>query len=263
MKGINASPSPAGDAPLIGVTGGRSRTSRVTGMPELLLSGLVDIHHAPYVNAIAAAGGIPVQIPREASPAALLRRLDGLVVAGGDDIDPRRYGGVPGSATTQIDPDRDEHELALIRTALELDVPLLGICRGHQLINVVRGGTLVLDLPLDQGEAHGQLAYPLHARVHGLRFAPGEPIADLLGPDVLVNSFHHQAVDVLGDGVRVVATAPDGVCEALRAGPRALGVQWHPEYLREQPDPMFSWLIDEARRATIKMEAVTHVPTPA
>lgn len=261
MEDVNASPARRG-APLIGVTGGRSRTSRVTGMPELLLSGLVDIHHAPYANAIAAAGGIPLQIPREAPPAELLRRLDGLVVAGGDDVDPRRYGAVPGPATTQIDPDRDEHELALIRVALELDVPLLGICRGHQLLNVARGGTLVGDLPLDQGEAHGQLAYPLHARVHGLRFAAGEPIAELLGPGVLVNSFHHQSVDAPGDGVRVIATAPDGVCEALRVGPRALGVQWHPEYLREQPDPIFSWLVDETRTATNTPEAASRVPSP-
>lgn len=257
------SSAPAHDAPLIGVTGGRSRTSRVTGMPELLLSGLVDIHHVPYVNGIAAAGGIPVQIPREADPVALLQRLDALVVAGGDDIDPRRYGCVPGSRSTQIDPDRDAYELELIRTALALDVPLLGICRGHQLINVVRGGTLVVDLPLDEGEAHGQLAYPLHARVHGLEFADGEPLAELLGPEIVVNSFHHQAVDRPGDGVALVATAPDGVCEALRVGPRALGVQWHPEYLREQPDPLFSWLVHEARSTTIEREIRTHAPAAA
>src|SRR3954469_997932 len=234
--------------PLIGVTGGRHRTSRVTGMPELLLSGLVDIHHAPYANAIAAAGGLPVQLPREAEPAALVRRLDGLVIAGGDDVDPRRYGAVPGSATTRIDPDRDAYESALIAAALERELPLLGICRGHQLLNVVLGGTLIAHLPLDRGEAHGQLAYPLHARVHGLRFAAGDPLAARLGTEVLVNSFHHQAVEAPGDGVRIVATAPDGVCEALRAGPRALGVQWHPEYLREQPDPVFAWLVEEARR---------------
>jgi putative glutamine amidotransferase len=246
--------------PLIGVTGGRHRTSRVTGMPELLLSGLVDIHHAPYANAIAAAGGLPVQLPREADPAALVERLDGLVVAGGEDVDPRRYGAVPGSATTQLDPERDAHESALISAALERELPLLGICRGHQLLNVVLGGTLIAHLALDRGEAHGQLAYPLHTRVHGLRIASGDPLRTWLGADVLVNSFHHQAVDEPGAGVRIVATAPDGVCEALRAGPRALGVQWHPEYLREQPDPMFSWLVDEARRSrTPIVEAPTHV----
>jgi putative glutamine amidotransferase len=246
--------------PLIGVTGGRHRTSRVAGMPELLLSGLVDIHHAPYANAIAAAGGLPVQLPREADPAALVDRLDGLVVAGGEDVDPRRYGAVPGSASTQLDPDRDAHESELIAAALDRRLPLLGICRGHQLLNVVLGGTLIGHLPLDHGEAHGQLAYPLHARVHGLRFASGEPLAARLGSDVLVNSFHHQAVATPGAGVRIVATAPDGVCEALQAGPRALGVQWHPEYLREQPDPLFSWLVEEARRSrTPIVEAPIHV----
>lgn len=252
--------APAHDPPLIGVTGGRSRTSRVTGLPDLLLSGAVDLHHVPYVAGIAAAGGIPVQVPREADPAALLRRLDGLVVAGGDDIDPRRYGRAPGAATTQIDPDRDAFESALIEVALAFDVPLLGICRGCQLLNVVRGGTLVLDLPLDEGEAHGQLAYPLHARVHGLRIDPDDALARLLTPDVLVNSFHHQAVARPGDGVSLIASAPDGVCEAIRVGPRALGVQWHPEYLREQPDPMFSWLVREAR-AGIQRETHSNVPT--
>ncbi|WP_320673124.1 gamma-glutamyl-gamma-aminobutyrate hydrolase family protein [Patulibacter defluvii] len=252
---------PASDPPLIGVTGGRGRTSRVVGLPELLLGGAVDLHHVPYVAAIAAAGGLPVQLPREADPAAVVARLDGLVVAGGDDIDPRRYGLVPGSATTAIDPERDAHESALIAAALDHGLPLLGVCRGCQLLNVVRGGTLVLDLPHDVGEAHGQLAYPLHARVHGLRIDPTDELAELLPADVLVNSFHHQAVDRPGDGVTTIATAPDGVCEAIRVGPRALGVQWHPEYLREQPDPMFSWLVREARRADTQRETQHDVPT--
>ena len=217
-------------------------------MPELLLSGLVDIHHAPYANAVAAAGGIPVQIPREASAGALLPRLDALVVAGGEDVDPRRYGSVPRSSTTQIDPDRDAHEAELIEAALALEIPLLGICRGHQMLNVVCGGTLVPHLSMDVGEAHGQLAYPLHARVHGLRIHEDDPLSELLPADIVVNSFHHQAVDHPGEGVRIVAEAPDGVCEALRVGVLALGVQWHPEYLREQPDPVFTWLVDSARQ---------------
>jgi putative glutamine amidotransferase len=242
--------------PLIGVTGGRARASRVAGMPELLLGGIVDLHHAPYVNAIAAAGGLPVQLAREADAVELLRRLDGIVIAGGDDIDPRIYGGRPGSHTTFIDPARDSYEMALIDAALELDVPMLGICRGCQLLNVVRGGTLIAHLSLDEGEAHGQLAYPLHARVHGLRITPGDDLADLLAPDVRVNSFHHQAADALGAGVERIAEAPDGICEALRIGPRALGVQWHPEYLAEQPDPLFTWLVEEARKRLTREDRV-------
>src|ERR671928_85811 len=129
--------------PLIGITGTRARASRVTGMPEVLLSGIIDLHHAPYAHAVAAAGGTPVQIPREVDARALLARLDGLVLSGGDDVDPRRYGARPGTHTTHLDPDRDELELELIRVALEIDLPLLAICRGCQLLNVAHGGTLV------------------------------------------------------------------------------------------------------------------------
>jgi putative glutamine amidotransferase len=216
-------------------------------MPELLLGGIVDLHHAPYAHAVAAAGGTPVQIPREVEPPALLGRLDGLVLSGGDDVDPRRYGRRPGAQTTQLDPERDALELELIDAALGIDLPLLGICRGCQLLNVARGGTLIAHLPLDEGESHGQLAYPLHARVHGLRIVAGDVLDGLLD-GVRVNSFHHQAVDELGAGVAAVAYAPDGVIEAIAVGRRALGVQWHPEYLREQPDPIFTWLVNQARR---------------
>jgi putative glutamine amidotransferase len=233
--------------PLIGITGSRARASRVSGMPELLLSGIVDLHHAPYAHAVAAAGGTPVQIPREVEATALLGRLDGLVLSGGDDVDPRRYGRRPGEHTTQLDPDRDALELELIDAALTIDLPLLAICRGCHLLNVARGGTLVAHLPLDEGEAHGQLAYPLHTRVHGLDVVRGGLLDGILDPDVRVNSFHHQAIEELGDGVADAAYAPDGVLEAISVGRRALGVQWHPEYLREQPDPIFTWLVDETR----------------
>jgi putative glutamine amidotransferase len=247
-------PRSTGDArPLIAITGARARASRVSGMPELLLGGIVDLHHAPYAHAVAAAGGTPIQIPREVQPAALLERLDGLVLSGGEDVDPRLYGHRPGAHTTQLDPERDAIELQLIEVALEIDLPLLAICRGCQLLNVARGGTLVAHLPLDEGEAHGQLAYPLHARVHGLEIVADELLDGLLDAGVRVNSFHHQAVAELGDGVVAAAFAPDGVLEAITVGRRALGAQWHPEYLREQPDPIFAWLVDEARRTRTRM----------
>src|SRR5215218_4858806 len=115
------------ERPLIGITGARARASRVSGMPELLLGGIVDLHHAPYAHAVAAAGGTPVQIPREVDPAALLGRLDGLVLSGGDDVDPRLYGRRPGSHTTQLDPERDALELDLSAVALEIELPLLAI----------------------------------------------------------------------------------------------------------------------------------------
>jgi putative glutamine amidotransferase len=217
-------------------------------MPELLLGGIIDLHHAPYAHAVTAAGGTPVQIPREVEPEALLERLDGLVLSGGDDVDPRRYGRRPDAWTTQLDPDRDALEIRLVHVALAIDLPVLAICRGCQLLNVARGGTLVGHLPLDEGESHGQLAYPLHARVHALDIVAGELLDGLLDDGVRVNSFHHQAVAEPGEGVAITARAPDGVVEAITVGPRVLGVQWHPEYLREQPDPIFMWLIREAQR---------------
>jgi putative glutamine amidotransferase len=216
-------------------------------MPELLLSGIVDLHHTPYAHAVAAAGGTPVQLPREVEAGALVERLDGLVLSGGDDVDPRRYGARPVSHTTHLDLERDALEIELVEAALAIGVPLLAICRGCQILNVARGGTLVPHLPLDEGESHGQLAYPLHARVHGLDIVRGGLLDGLLDDDVHVNSFHHQAIGELGDCVTVAARAADGVIEAVSVGRRVLGVQWHPEYLREQPDPIFEWLVDDAR----------------
>lgn len=237
-------------SPLIGITGARMRASRVSGFPDVLHGDSLNYYHVPYAQAISAAGGTPVELPREADPWKLVARLDAVLIAGGDDVNPRLYGKRPGIYSTPFDPDRDEFERQLIEITLKLEKPLLGICRGCQMLNVARGGTLVEHLPLGEGESHGQLDYPVYARVHGLTLAPHDDlIAAILPPDVLVNSFHHQAVYEPGDGVEAVAHAPDGVCEAIRIGPRALGVQWHPEYHLEQPDPVFLWFVAAAREA--------------
>jgi putative glutamine amidotransferase len=217
-------------------------------MHDVLLDTTFDLHHTPCSEAIAAAGGLPVQLPREGEPRELVRRLDAIVISGGDDVDPRRYGALPGPHTTNVDPDRDSFEVALVDASLELDVPLLAICRGCQLLNVARGGTLVEHVPLDGGEEHQEFAPELDARVHGLHVPSDELLASILPADVLVNSFHHQAIDKPGVGVAPVAFASDGICEAIRVGRRSLGVQWHPEFHREQPDPVFLWLVAEARK---------------
>jgi putative glutamine amidotransferase len=246
-------------SPLIGFTGARIRASRVEQMPDTLHGDALDLYHAPYSNAIVEAGGIPVQLPREADPGELVRRLDAVVIAGGEDVNPRLYGSKPGVHSTRLDPDRDNFEVALTERALEMGIPVLGICRGCQLLNVARGGTLIEHLPLGVGESHGLLGYPMHARVHGLNMTDDDLLPGIFARDVVVNSFHHQAVDEPGDGVVPVAYAPDGICEAIRVGPHGLGVQWHPEYHREQPDPIFLWLVDTARHAakrTTSMEGV-------
>jgi putative glutamine amidotransferase len=221
-------------------------------MPDILHGDLVDLHSSFYTRAITAAGGLPVQLPREADPGELVLRLDAVIIAGGEDVNPRLYGARPGVHSTHLDPDRDSFEIRLVQAALEYELPLLGICRGCQVLNVAKGGTLVEHLPVGVGESHSLIKYPLHARVHELELAGDDLLPSVLPAEVIVNSFHHQAVDKPGEDVEPVAFAPDGVCEAIRIGRRALGVQWHPEYHTEQPDPIFLWLIALASEARSK-----------
>ncbi|GAA2907088.1 hypothetical protein GCM10010517_73440 [Streptosporangium fragile] len=231
--------------PLIGVTG-----RRLLGVPDIppSLHGIVAYgYFADYSAAVAAAGGVPVLLPFDTHPELVADRLDGVVLAGGEDVDPRRYGGTPSPFQTLLDPVRDEYEITLVRTALERRLPLLGICRGSQLLNVALGGTLVPHLPPDSGEGHSYLGYPRGHRSHPVRVAEGSRTAGVLGTDLAVNSYHHQAVDRVGAGLRAVAHAPDGVVEAIEMdGAPVIGVQWHPEMFAE-PDPLFGWLVDEAK----------------
>ena len=229
---------------VIGVTGRRSRAA--FDFPGHLAHLESDLHVVDYGESIAAAGGVPVLLTRDADPVALAARLDGVVIAGGEDVDPRRYGSAPGPRMTLLDPGRDEFEIALVLAALDAGLPVLGICRGAQVINVALGGTLVADLPADEGEGHSFLGYPPAHRSHAVRIAPGSTLAELYGPLAHVNSYHHQAVAEPGDGLVVTARAPDDVIEAVELpGADLLGVQWHPELL-SKPDPVFRWLVERA-----------------
>jgi putative glutamine amidotransferase len=231
--------------PLIGITERRLSSAQIVGTPPTF-SGWMSAQYVEYARGIARAGGVPVHLSREADPESLVERLDGFIFAGGLDVDPRLYGSVPGPASTPIDPRSDRFELELLLEALQADVPLIGVCRGMQLLNVALGGTLVSDLPVGAGQSHSFVLYPPVERVHRVSFTDDSPHAELYGPEVMVNSLHHQAVAEPGEGVVVVGRAADGVAEALMVeGRRALGVQWHPELLRE-PDPIFDWLIAEA-----------------
>lgn len=240
----------ANPAPLVGITGPRIHAGEIRTTPSILLGASVDSHYAYYPQAVAAAGGLPVHLTREADAAELVSRLDALVVSGGHDIDPRVYGEEPSEATTRLDPGRDAFELALIRAALSAEVPLLGICRGAQLMNVARGGTLIENLLPVQRIEHTRIIYPPEVRVHSVECEPGSILHGLFGPGLDVNSFHHQGIDVLGEGVGKTALAPDGTVEAIEieSGAGAVGVQWHPEMLSE-PDPLFDWLIEAAAAA--------------
>ncbi|MBB4660658.1 gamma-glutamyl-gamma-aminobutyrate hydrolase family protein [Conexibacter arvalis] len=233
-------------APLVGITGPRLHAAEISTTPQILLHAYCDAHYVFYPQAVARAGGLPVHLPREADPEAVVARLDALVVAGGQDVDPRRYGSQPTPTSSRVDPGRDSFELALIEAALARGLPLLGICRGMQLLNVARGGTLIDDLPPVQAVEHTLVIYPPEVRVHAVELAPGTALHDIYGPRIEVNSFHHQGIGALGAGLAVAGTAPDGIVEAVELPSAcAIGVQWHPEML-PGTDPLFHWLLRQA-----------------
>ena len=194
-----------------------------------------------YADAVLAAGGLPVPIPYGdgAVAGAYLALCDGLVVTGGAfDVPPERYGASRSAACGPAKVERTDFEWALCEAALAGRIPLLGVCGGMQLVNVVRGGTLVQDLPAGTGLSHEQ-PEPKDRPWHAVEIVPGTLLASLVGGQPLpANSTHHQAVDRPGAGVLVSGRAPDGVVEAIELpdAPFALGVQWHPEAVgRHEP----------------------------
>ncbi len=193
----------------------------------------------PYVRAVTLAGGVPVVIPPQADPAALaaaLARLDGLVLIGGSDLPPQWYGQKRHPRTRPADRRRLAGDRLLVELALEGGRPLLTICLGTQLLNVALGGDLIQDIP---SLVPGALRHAPRETFHPARVAPGSRLAAILGREELeVNSSHHQALGRLGEGLRAVAWAPDGIVEAVEGlGERfLLGLQWHPERLVERPE---------------------------
>jgi putative glutamine amidotransferase len=195
-----------------------------------------------YVRSVERAGGVPVVLT-PAPPGTvrgLLARLDGLLLSGGSDVDPELYGAPRHPTTAGVARERDEFELALAREALEKDRPFLAICRGHQVLNVATGGTLVQDIPSEvKGDVNHDPDVERWETVHDVQILQGTRLRAILGRDeVSVNSFHHQAVGVLGQGLVVSARSPrDEVVEGIEAPDRrfVVGVQWHPEgFWREE-----------------------------
>lgn len=209
-----------------------------------------------YADAVLAAGGLPIPIPygEAGVAAAYLALLDGLVVTGGDfDLAPERYGEAPRADCGPAKPERTDFEWALCEAALAGRIPLLGVCGGMQLLNVVRGGTLWQDLATDLGLRGHQQPAPKDAPHHRVEVVAGSLAGQLLGAGSLaVNSTHHQAVRDPGAGVLVSARAEDGVVEAIELPdvPFALGVQWHPEAVARH-DPrhaaVYRGLVEAAR----------------
>jgi putative glutamine amidotransferase len=195
-----------------------------------------------YPEAIRRAGAVPVIIPpldiESVEP--LLDGLCGLCLSGGPDLHPAVYGAVPHAALGPTEPHLDHFEVALALAAEARELPVLAICRGLQVLNVARGGTLVQDLPSQwpSDVVHRQQP-PGAIPTHGVRIESTSLVASALGAtEIRVNSFHHQAVDVLGRGLRAVGWASDGVVEAIEATDRAftLAVQWHAESMVDSPE---------------------------
>lgn len=200
---------------------------------------------ANYPKAIRRAGGIPVLLTEGDDVETLLDRLDGIVIAGGRDIDPARYGEEPHEQTTNTRPEQDKWESALIAAAIERDLPMLCVCRGHQLLSVERGGRLHQHLPETPGhENHG--AADGEWSDHRVDIDSDSHLASIIGASTNTNSGHHQGVAEAGD-LTVVARTSDGLIEAVELpGSRfLLSMQWHPEMIDQRA--VFEALIEAAR----------------
>lgn len=225
-------------------------------MPVIAISPYRKLHD--YDEAIRRAGGDPRVLDiRQDRPADLIHRVSGVVLPGGNDVNPALYGEPPHPTYEAVEEGRDEFELELVRRALDADLPVFAICRGIQVLNVARGGSLVQDIP-DQVPSAGRhmLREPTFAIAHDAWVASGSCLERLLRGRLddeacQVNSRHHQAVKRLGDGLVVTATAPDGVIEAVEDPTRrfCLGVQWHPEnfYRTGEFSALFEGFIDACR----------------
>ena len=238
----------AGKRPLVALPG-RAADSAAGLRTEVVAAG------ARYAAAIERAGGQPIVLPpfadADEDSAAdrarlVLSRVDALVMVGGADIDPARYGASRHPETAGVDSRQDAFELALLAAAIADDLPVLAICRGTQVLNVVRGGTLAQHLPDDpSAQAHRKVHHEVH-------LTPGSLVADAVGAaDVSGHSVHHQAIDRVGANLRVTGRTPDGTIEAVELDTGwVVGVQWHPEDTAQDDvhqSALFEALVAQAR----------------
>jgi putative glutamine amidotransferase len=199
--------------------------------------------NASYLDAIQKAGGAPVPLAPQLTEAArgeILKHVHGVLLTGGGDVDPARFGEAPHPTTSEVSAARDTLEIELTRWAVATHVPLLAVCRGLQVLNVALGGSLYQDIPSEPGSPldHSQAGLQGRARhipTHHVKVRDGSRLAGILGAlEVDVNSFHHQAIKRLGQGLADVAWAPDSIVEGIELTEPAqfvVGVQWHPEEL--------------------------------
>ena len=211
-----------------------------------------------YIRSVERGGGLPLVLaPGVAADAPdLLERIDGLVLSGGSDIDPALYGEAPHPKLGAVFRERDDFELALAREAVARDRPILAICRGHQVLNVALGGTLVQDIPSEVlGDTTHDARSERWERAHDVRILHGTRLGAILGREtVAVNSFHHQAVERLGEGLVISAySSGDNLIEGIEMPDRrfVIGVQWHPESFWNRADgfgALFQGLVAAATR---------------
>jgi putative glutamine amidotransferase len=222
--------------PVIGITSSIDHRSAAFGETYSLTR--------KYAEGVLQAGGAPLIVPHnldEKSLGAVLDRLDGVLLSGGGDIDPAVFGEELHPATCEIEPDRDRVELTLARLIVERDLPCLAICRGIQVLNVALGGSLVQDIPsqIPNAVPHSfdRKTTPRDYLAHPVKIDPQSQLARVMQVEVAqTNSWHHQALKRVAEGLQVTAYAPDDVIEAVEAPGRryAIGVQWHPEWMFEK-----------------------------
>ena len=226
---------PRRSRPMIGLTTyGRSADDRYT-LP------------AEYVDAVRRAGGVPLLItPGEAHWESVLEVVDGFILTGGGDIDPARYNGRRHETNYGVDQERDALELAVARRLIDSGVPTLGICRGAQVLNVAEGGTLIEHIPEEVGDEVPHRAPPREPVPHKIQLEPGSRLMQIVEREELeVTSWHHQAPRKVANSFEIVATAADGIVEAIEMPnhPWLIAVQWHPE-LTAASDPLQQKLFD-------------------
>ena len=201
--------------------------------------------NSAYVAALESAGLIPLVVPPlsgNEAVKAILSRVDGLLLTGGEDVEPSLYGQPRSPRSGEPNLPRDKTEIALVQAARDMQVPVLAICRGPQLLNVALGGTLIQDIPTEVENAlEHQDRRDRSARVHDVTIDPGSRLAGAVGDtNITVNSLHHQSVRDVAPSLKVTARAPDGIIEGLESASDdwwVLAVQWHPEEMNDSPEP--------------------------
>ena len=251
--------------PIIGITGTLKEDADTVAERPL---GRFVRSDLDYVEGVVGAGGVPVVLPPvgdERIAGAVVQSLDGLLLSGGSDLDPGYYGEEPGPELGPTIPERDAYEMALVRLALRRGIPVFGICRGMQVLNVALGGTLYQDLPSQwDGDVlkHRQIT-PKWQASHQVEVREGSYIAEVMGREaVKVNTYHHQGIKDLAEGLVVTGRSTDGVVEAVESKDFSerwlLGVQWHAEAMRgagPQQESLFEAHVSAAERHALREAA--------